>query len=366
MAESGFTHHHTLIDAFEQDCAWALLGDVSRVSLASMLQFLEMGRYTGVLLCEDAVGKQSECALQEGRVIGARHQHLVGSEAVIATLERRTGRFAFSIEPVELPGEQVFSASPLIMEAVRLEDEFERFGAGFPGEDFVMWLRDPHETPHDPVGCGADVIMATLSARNGATVRELVDSVSLAPIKVRLAAAWLGFTDRLRARGSSRPTLPAMALAKHPWLNQLLFHFSGSVRVVLSVESHSATHDVIAGVKSLARSLDSGPAWMSFGPDGSSMARVRPRTGGLLSIASIPRTEEHLHSFADLAATADLVLLCEGPTATDLARWEAVIAHTPLLHVPANLTEACLVDAFERFADSVSKEPSPSKTAGVT
>lgn len=366
MAESGSTQPSTLIGAFEHEDRWALLGDISQISLASVLQFLELGRHTGVMVCEELGGTRGECALREGRVVSARHQHLVGSEAVIAILACRQGRFAFGVESFGATAERSFSASPVIMEAVRLEDEMERFAAGYPGDDFVMQLRDPHEIPTDPVGCGADIVMATLSARNGATVRELVESVSLAPIKVRLSAAWLGFTDRLRSRAGSRQNLPAMSSAKLPWLNHLLLRFSGSVRVVLSVESTHATHDVIGGIKALARALDSGPAWMSFGPDGTSMARVRPRTGGLLSIASVPRTEELLRSFADLAATADLVLLCVGSSDTDMREWESAVTQTPVLHVSDRPTGACLAKALERFAASLVQRGSYQKTAGGT
>lgn len=361
MTRSGLDHPWGPRDATAHDDAWALTGDIGRMSLASVLQFLELGRHTGTLVCGEPDERPGECLLNEGVIVAARHHHLVGSDAVIATLSRQKGRFAFSVAPFDVPEGPVMRASPLIMEAVRLEDEFERFSSGYPGDDFEMRLRDPHEFPTDPIGCGADVVMATLAARNGTSVRQLLELVSLAPIKIRLAAAWLGYTDRLRARGGSRQNLPSMAEARLVWFNHLLFRFSGALRVVLAVDGSNGAHEVISSIKSLAKSLDSGPAWMSFGPDGTAMARVRPRTGGLLSIACVPMTDDRESSFKDLAGTADLVLLCADAPNDRIKRWEAAAGSVAVLRFAAALQTSCLLDALERFA-SILNEGAQTKT----
>ena len=350
MTRSGLDHPWGPRDAAAHDGAWALTGDIARMSLASVLQFLELGRHTGTLVSGEPDERPGECLLNEGIIVAARHHHLVGPDAVIATLSRPKGRFAFSVAPFDVPEGPAMSASPLIMEAVRLEDEFERFSTGYPGDEFAMRLRDPHEFPTDPIGCGADVVMATLAARNGASVRQLLESVSLAPIKIRLAAAWLGYTDRLLERGGSRQNLPAMAEARLVWFNHLLLLFSGALRVVLAIDGRNGAHNVINSIKALAKALDSGPAWMSFGPDGTAMARVRPRTGGLLSIACVPMTEEREGAFKELAATADLVLLCADAPNQQIARWEAAAGRVAVLRFAAELKSSCLLDALERFA----------------
>lgn len=333
------------------DDAWALMGDIAQMPLASVLQFLEMGRHTGTLVCWTAEDRPAEIRLQEGAVASAQHQHLIGPEAVLAMLERRSGHFGFSVAPFDPSPSPRFSASPLIMEAVRLEDELERFSAGYPGESTMLHLRDPHEIPTDPVGCGADVVMATLSARNGATVRQLLDSLRLAPIKIRVTAAWLGSTGRLRACPMTRVKTPPPFSAELRWFYELLRTFSGGLRVVVAVDPTSPGHDIITSIKHLAKSLDSGPAWISFGPDGTSMARVRPRGGGLLSIACVPMSESRESSFASLAATADLVL-CESATEEQVTRWQLVASGTPLLAVPHG-SGAELLDALRQFAASI-------------
>jgi hypothetical protein len=333
-----------------EDESWALTGDIARMGLASVLQFLEFGRHTGTLLCIDAAARPSECVLSEGRVARARFAHLVDSEAVIAMLGWQAGRFAFGMAEVDVAGGRFFSTSPLIMESVRLEDEFERISADYPGDDFVMRLVDPYEFPLDPLGCGADVVMAMLAARNSATVRDLMESVGLAPIKLKLTAAWLCHTERIKAVGASRQNLPAMSVARLIWFQQLLIRFSGGVRVVLALDGSVRTHEVIGGIKSLAKELDGGPAWMSFAPDGTSMARVRPSSGGLLSIACVPLGEEHETSFERFAATSDLVLLCEGVPEEKLARWTSLAGNVTVLRMPQPMGKSCLMDALMEFS----------------
>ncbi len=333
-----------------EDDSWALTGDIARLGLASVLQFLEFGRHTGTLLCADSETRPGECVLNEGRVARAQHGHLVDSEAVIAMLGWQAGRFAFSMAEVDVAGGPVFSTSPLIMESVRLEDEFERIAPDYPGDDFVLRLVDPYEFPLDPLGCGADVVMAMLAARNSATVRELTSSVGLAPIKLKLTAAWLCHTERVKSVGASRQNLPAMSVARLIWFQQLLVRFSGGLRVVLALDGSMRTHEVIASIKALAKELDSGPVWMSLAPNGTSMARVRPRAGGLLSIACVPISEEHEASFERFAATSDLVLLCEGVPEDKLAHWSSLADVATVIRMPQPMDKSCLRNALVKFS----------------
>jgi len=339
----------------EDTCA--LAGNIARMSLASVLQLLELGRHSGVLVCSETDARTSECTFQEGRIVGARYQHLSGPEAVVAMLGLASGWFAFSTIETEVADMQLMSASPLIMEAVRLEDEYERFSAGYPGDDFTMRLQDPHEFPTDPMGCGADLVTAVLAAREGATVRELMGNMALAPIKVRLAAAWLGFTGRLRASGGSRQGMPAFTVARLAWFQQLMLRFSGGLRVVVALDPRVGTHEVIENIKTLAKELDSGPAWMSVGPDGTSMARVRPRSGGLLSIACVPRSAEHMPWFERLASTSDLVLVCGDQDGEDTEPWRNAASSASVMRVPASMSKTCLIDALAQLESELEQGP---------
>jgi hypothetical protein len=327
------------------------------MSLASVLQLLELGRHTGVLVCSETDTRTCECTFREGRIAGARYQHLSGHEAVVATLGMASGWFAFNMIETEVAEAHPMSASPLIMEAVRLEDEYERFAVGYPGDDFTMRLRDPHEFPTDPLGCGADLVMAVLAAREGATVRELMGHMALAPIKIRLTAAWLGFTDRLRAAGGSRQGLRAFTVARLAWFQQLMLRFSGGLRVVVALDPRMGTHEVIENIKTLAKELDSGPAWMSVGPDGTSMARVRPRSGGLLSIACVPRSTEHMPWFERLASTSDLVLVCGDQSEDDIEPWSNAASSASVMRVPASMSKTCLIDSLAQLESDLEQGP---------
>lgn len=141
-----------------------------------------------------------------------------------------------------------------------------------------------------------------------------------------------------------------MSVARLIWFQQLLVRFSGGLRVVLALDGSVRTHEVIASIKSLARELDGGPAWMSFAPDGTSMARVRPRSGGLLSIACVPISEEHEASFERFAATSDLVLLCKEAPEEQLSQWTSRAPDVTVLRMPKPMGKSCLMDALMEFS----------------
>ncbi len=329
---------------------WAFVGDIERLPVAAVLQFLEFGRNTGTLVCWEPGQSPSECAFQQGSVVAARHMHLVGSEAVIGMLGRTSGRFALNTSPFDAPNAPAIGVSSLIMEAVRLEDEFERLAVGYPGDDYPIRLRDPHELPLDPIGCGVDAVMATIAARGQTSVSEMVKTMNLAPIRIKISAAWLVQTERVLSMGS-RMNLQAVSVHRLAWFNQLRVQFAGGLRVVLAVDMHNNTRDLLVSVKSLAEVLDSGPAWMSFGLDGTSMARVRPRAGGLLSIACVPLAEEHQKNFERFARTADLVLFCAPKTSAVATHWRKGLEGSTVLWVSDELKTLRLEKALEEFSN---------------
>lgn len=107
----------------------ALRGDISQMSVATMLTVLEMERRTGVLQVEGAHGddpsKSHRLELQSGGVVGAQ---LAGKDVTAIDLLRKLvkldrGKFWFATgEPssAERPAE---SLGMLLLEAARLEDE---------------------------------------------------------------------------------------------------------------------------------------------------------------------------------------------------------------------------------------------------
>jgi hypothetical protein len=338
---------------------WDLSGDLTRMPLISVLQFLELSRHTGVLLLSAPDGRVSQCVLKDGAIVDASHRHLRGREALLGLLEWKAGRFAFGAREVPATLTQRTAISPLIMETVRLEDELERAMPAFPGENVPLALRNPHEVPMDPLDCGADSVMAAIAARPGVTVVDLERTLALAPSRVRLSVAWLSLTGRLRSRGSmgrlaSMPKVPG----PDDWYQRLLLQFPGGLRVVLATAPEQAMHDIIASITQLAKVLDSGPAWMSLAADGAAMARVRPRLGGLLSLACLPMMRAHAEAFKTFAATANLVLLCDPGSPELYGAWQSLVPpHIGVHPVHCDAAGSSLVDALRESAPSLSSTP---------
>ncbi len=323
--------------------------------LIAVLQFLELSRQTGVLLLTGTDGRVSQCLLREGAVAEASHRHLRGREALLALLGWKAGRFAFGARAVPETLTERLGISPLIMEMVRLEDELERAMAVFPGEEAPLALRNPHEVPMDPMDCGADAVMAAIAARPGVSLLDLERALGLAPVQVRLSVAWLSSTGRLRSR-QSMGQLAAMPHApeRDDWYQRLLLQHPGGLRVVFATAPEQATHDIIAWITQLAKQLDSGPAWLSLAADGAAMARVRPRLGGLLSMACLPMTRAHVDAFTTFAATANLVLLCDPATPEQQAAWRSMVPEGIVVRrVHCAAPGSPLADALRAFASGV-------------
>ncbi len=325
------------------------------MSLISVAQFFEMGRQSGVFLVTEPEGRAHSAVLLEGTIVEASSRHLRGREAALALLSLKDGRFAFGNREVHAPGVERLGISPTLMDVVRLEDELERLAASRPDEAMRLVLRNPHEVPTDPLECGADTVMAAIAARPRTTIAKLLELVPLAPIKVRLATAWLSTTGRLRTKTASgaHPAVPAPK-GQGDWYGRLLEAYPMGLRVVLAVQSDQGAHSVIGSITDLAKELDSGPAWMSVSPNGSAVARVRPRAGALLSIVCLPMRSEHEESFRRFVGTADVVLLCAHGERGLTDAWRAMTpARIRKLEVGDEPSGSCLAAALRRFAESL-------------
>jgi hypothetical protein len=331
---------------------WDLSGDLSRMPLISVLQFLDLGRQSGLIVVHCGQGRVHSCTLFEGAVIEASSRHLRGVEALIAMLELKSGRFVFGARVIDSPPATRIGVSHVIMESARLEDELERLLPFLPDEKTPIALRDPFEIPQDPLACGADTIMATVAGRPKITLLDLEQTVPFAPSKVRLALAWLSSSGRLRSKISSS-SLVAFKLVTDPndWYGKLLNRFPGGLRVLVGTNPHHGEHEVIASITNLAKALESGPAWMSLSPTGAAVARVRPRAGGLLSLACLPMAAAHEESFRNFSTTAGLVLLCSKAPADLLRAWRTAIpARVPRAPLKCEQPSDCLARALQAFS----------------
>jgi hypothetical protein len=331
---------------------WDLTGDLSKMPIISALQFLELSRQTGVLVIAGDDGSTHQAWLLEGTVADAMSRHLRGAEAAMSILALRAGRFSFGAREVAAGDGQRMSVSPLIMEAVRLEDELERLSAFLPDANAPLVLRNPNEVPVDPLDCGADMITATIAARPRVTIAELEQSAPLASVKVRLSVAFLASSGRLRSRQSV--SMVIAPFSKH-WYSQIQVYYPGGLRVLVGAHPERGAQELIPAITALARELDSGPAWMSLALDGAAIARVRPRAGGLLSLACLPMISTHEASFRSFASTAGLVLVCSAVTGELREHWSGLVPPAVPSLPLAMGGASTLVDAMRSFAERCTK-----------
>lgn len=330
--------------------AWDLEGDLDRLGLLSVLQFLESTRVDGAVLVTEPNGAISQFTLAAGMVTSAVFRSLRGREALLAILGIKSGRFGFQRGASSTRRDNL-AVAPAIMDAVRLEDELERMAKSLPGPEVALALRNPHEVPIDPLECGMDTVMAAIAARPGVCLHELRSLVPLAPVKLRVSVACLAHNGRLHSEATMTELAPVPWIDPDDWYARLLLRHPGGLRLLMGTSPHDGPHDIIAAITALARALDAGPAWLSVAADGSSIARVRPRAGGLLSIASVPMHDTNTELFRRFAGTATLVLLCVDAPKELAAQWrEASPSQVPLAKLRCSPKGGCVFQALREFA----------------
>jgi CheY-like chemotaxis protein len=123
-----------LSDTFAQ----SVRGHVQNVSLASMLQLLEMERKTCTLTvtCDD---KKGHLVLQSGRLVAARHGSLEGEAAAIAVIAWPSSSITISRQLATLQGAVNEPLGFIVMEAMRVQDEATRQLPGSVAPNASVW-----------------------------------------------------------------------------------------------------------------------------------------------------------------------------------------------------------------------------------
>jgi DNA-binding response OmpR family regulator len=106
------------------EAAAALSGDISMLSVPTMLSMLEMERRTGTLEIKGE-SRTAVFELVEGHIAGVRlgDKPRESVEALREVLKWTRGAFGFSPEEVEGGGRKLHSIGALLLEAMRREDE---------------------------------------------------------------------------------------------------------------------------------------------------------------------------------------------------------------------------------------------------
>ena len=113
-------------------------GSLSDLSVADLLQTLEVGRKSGTLKIEASDGRIATLWLQEGAVIDAAAGRRRGAAAFYWLLRWREGRFAIQFGPVDRPPHIEGPTQRLLMEGMRRLDEWVHARELLPSGDSVL------------------------------------------------------------------------------------------------------------------------------------------------------------------------------------------------------------------------------------
>jgi len=153
----------------------SLEGLLKEVDLVDVIQLIEMGRKTGMLLVESSWGP-GRVYFEQGVPVYAMTEKWKGTEAFYTMLSWKEGRFkldqrAVSIEPnIEHGGGQ-----ELLMEGVRLSDEMEESLRILPGGDAKLQPGD------NAVGVKGDLGEVVRAYADGAAIRLALERSGLPP-----------------------------------------------------------------------------------------------------------------------------------------------------------------------------------------
>lgn len=266
-----------------------LVGDLVRQKLPDLLQGLAAFRQDGVLEVTDPGGLRAEIGLAAGGVSWARLRHWRGEEALLACLFWREGSYRFRGGVAEGPEDarlpEGWNLTAFLLEAVYLADELEKHRRLVPPPAAPLALQQPF-SGEDPFGCGVDRVVAALEGAGPVTLQHLEETLPLAPVKVRLAVAYLveqgclpPFPTKPRSESSDRYS---------SWWTRLHARYRGRFRLLVLVDGVFTNLESFSQVVAfLAKKLNTPDPWVSFSPKGPSFARLKGTEGGVLSLTFI-------------------------------------------------------------------------------
>jgi two-component system phosphate regulon response regulator OmpR len=168
-------------------------GSLTRVSLGEVLQTLQQSHSNGSLEVITLTGR-GEIALEEGLVVGAVLGRFTGVDAVLSLLGQKNGSFRMRDDGGSAPLlPRPLNVQGLLLESAWISDELER-RAAFRGDELQPLRVARPDAVVPPPGLPtmpADWVRATVAARPGITLRQILDEAPSAAPRVHLAVAWL-------------------------------------------------------------------------------------------------------------------------------------------------------------------------------
>jgi CheY-like chemotaxis protein len=302
-----------------------LAGHLRAFSPFEMVQLLCDMRKAGVLELRRIDGAVATCTLRDGGIAAAECGHLRGREAMLTLLWWKQGSFLFR-DGETTSTDELLRVPEVLMQAVRLADETERRKGLVPRRDAALFLSPTAPVPEDDPGCDVGLLFEMLSTNPGLTCAELEGRLPLSPVKVRLGLALLAKAGDLIWPKASNETPAAGRTEGDTWWRALMERFPGGLRVLVVCGPSVAPDRIFAAVSKLGATLDLANPSVSFSPGGPSFVRLRPPSGGILSLTFLQMTKKHRYLFETFVRSVQVVLVCpEEGASDDIEDWTATI-----------------------------------------
>lgn len=327
-----------------------LSGRIEVFSLYEVFEMLSNGRKSGQLKVVTHLG-EGRCSLNRGSLMSASIVRLSDSEAIIEMLSTRSGTFSFAAAP-PTDARGGLDLTSLLMETVRLEDEFERTASYYPDEATRLGLSSRGiRVVTDDLSCGAPHVLEVIANKPKITIPQLLAAIPLASIKIRLAVAWLSSAGIL---GEYNTQAIALQGILDSWHQKLLFLGGGGSRILLATHPEDGPQEIFRMISTVAMDTKAPMPEMALPHDGPGVVRLRPPTGGLLSITILPVHKRHRGTFQSLAASAQLVAMGGVARTEEGSVWLGLIPETTGLvsWEPGQEGPESLRDALRDYADS--------------
>lgn len=302
------------------EAAPLLSGLLAAFPVSELLEFFTELRKRGHLELVNWGGRKASCTVGFGVVFDARCGHLRGADALATFAWWSEGTFSFLPSEDEPEAGPSFRVSEVLMDAVRLADELERRSELLPKPAESLLLSPGTAPPSDELDCGVAEVFAFLRANPGATLPDLEAGVALAPVKVRLSVATLAEAGLL---GDARPSGPVAPGTPDDWWRRVLARHPGGVRVLVVSPGFGSSDELGLAVSRLSALLGVATSSLSYATAGPSFARIRPASGGILSLTFLPLVARSRHLLRTFVRSVDLVLLYLDASGLDeLGSWE--------------------------------------------
>lgn len=304
---------------------FALSGHVAAIPLHEVIGMLVIGKKTGVLKVAPAGTLRGEGLIQlaGGCLVAAQFAQLPGAEAVMEMLSLPDAAFSFATADVE-------KATPLewmsiLMERARLEDEFERNHAYYPG-DQTRLLRSDKPAPADLRAINAAVpeVIATIDLKPRITAEQLMATQPFCSLRIRLAVAWLVSQGALGEYNTQGIPVAMRGLGDQ-WFQKLLFVGRGGVRILLASPPEDGPEELNRQIANVAKDVGAVAPEVGLPQDGPAIARLRPKTGGLISFTILPVHKRHRAMFESLLPGTQIAVIPALDAAGESQVWRYLV-----------------------------------------